>query len=77
MMNSERLEWNFAFHAPDTAKRFAHEEIRKKCLALATYLNENIPGDSPEKARAITDLEKVMFWANAALARNPRPEGTL
>lgn len=76
-MNSEKLEWDFGYHAPDTAKRLAHEGVRENCLVLAIYLNENIPGDSREKSLAITKLEEVMLWANAALARNPRPKGTL
>lgn len=75
-MNTERLEWDFAYHAPDTAKRLHHESIRDACKELALLINEAAP-DSREKEAAITKLEDVMFWTNASIARNPRPEGTI
>jgi hypothetical protein len=59
----------FAFHAATTEeKRDAHTSIRQECRRLADDLNERLP-EGREKSTAITKLEEVMFWANAALAR--------
>lgn len=50
--------------------------IRSKCADLALHINDNIP-EGREKSLAITHLEEVMFWANAAIARNqPVPESS-
>lgn len=68
-MNSEDIAHRFAFHAATTEeKRDAHTSVRQSCRSLADYLNEKLP-DGREKALAITHLEEVMFWGNAALAR--------
>lgn len=72
-MNQEKLNWDFRYHAPDPERAKKHSEIRFACLALAFQINQAIP-DSREKSLAITKLEEVMFWANAAIARQDRPE---
>lgn len=59
----------FAFHAATTEeKRDAHTSVRQSCRALADFLNEKLP-EGREKALAMTHLEEVMLWGNAALAR--------
>mgnify|MGYP000959156752 FL=1 len=68
-MSPEDIENRFAFHAATTEeKRDAHTSVRQNCRALADFVNEKCP-DGREKSLAITGLEEVMFWANAALAR--------
>ncbi len=68
-MNPEDLMHRFAFHAATTdEKRMAHGSVRNQCLQLADFLNQQLP-EGREKALAITKLEEVMFWGNAALAR--------
>jgi hypothetical protein len=68
-MSPEDIENRFAFHAATTEeKRDAHTSVRQQCRQLADFLNEKLP-DGREKALAITHLEEVMFWGNAALAR--------
>lgn len=63
------IENRFAFHAATTdEKRDAHTSVRQSCRRLADFLNESLP-DGREKSTAITKLEEVMFWSNAALAR--------
>lgn len=59
----------FSFHPADTEeKRNAHASVRTNCLTIAKFLDEELP-DGREKALALTNLEQVMFWANAAIAR--------
>ena len=68
-MTPEDIENRLAFHAATTEeKRDAHTSVRQNCRALADFINEKCP-DGREKSLAITGLEEVMFWANAALAR--------
>lgn len=59
----------FAFHAaPTEEKRDEHTSVRQQCRALADFLNEKLP-EGREKSLAVTHLEEVMMWSNAALAR--------
>lgn len=78
-MQPSDIEHRFAFHAATTEeKRDAHTSVRQQCRQLADTLNEQLP-EGREKALAITNLEQVMMWANAAIARDvdrsaPGPE---
>ncbi|MBU5946820.1 hypothetical protein [Streptomyces sp. PAM3C] len=68
-MQPADIEHWFAFHAAATQeKRDAHTNVRQQCRLLADELNELLP-DGREKSLALTKLEEVMFWANAAIAR--------
>ena len=70
MMDDTDLENRFAFHpATDVEKQNAHTSVRNRCLILAQYINEAVP-EGREKSLAITHLEEVMLWSNAAIARN-------
>ena len=42
--------------------------IREACKMLAQIINGGCP-DGREKSLALTNLEQVMFWANASIAR--------
>jgi hypothetical protein len=69
MIQPEDIAHRFAFHPATTdEKRDAHARVRQQCHQLADALNEQLP-DGREKAVAMTKLEEVMLWANAALAR--------
>jgi hypothetical protein len=62
----------FTFHPADTDERHqAHEDIRSGCLDLALMLHNELPAGA-EKQSAMFRLEEVMFWANAAIARQPK-----
>lgn len=68
-MDSYDIEHRFAFHAATTAEKAdAHTSVRQQCRQLADALNDLLP-EGREKALAVTKLEEVMFWGNAALAR--------
>lgn len=72
-MQPTDIEHRFAFHAATTdEKRDAHTSVRQRCRQLADELNVMLP-EGREKAVVMTKLEEVMFWANAALAREETP----
>jgi hypothetical protein len=72
----EDLAHRFNYHPPKSdMRRRQHEMVRADCLSLAETLNEALP-DGREKSLAITKIEEAMFWANAALARQPDEEAT-
>jgi hypothetical protein len=65
------IENRFAFHSATTdERRCAHTSVRRQCFELANWLNSALP-EGREKALAMTHLEEVMMWANAAVARQP------
>ncbi|MDG4832415.1 hypothetical protein O7627_24350 [Solwaraspora sp. WMMD1047] len=69
-MDAGQLAHRFAHHPPSTpAIVQKHELIRDASAALAQLLNEVIDKECREKSLALTSLEEVMFWANAAVAR--------
>lgn len=70
-MQPADINSRFDFHPATTAeKRGDHGTVREGCKTLAHMLNALLP-EGREKSLAITHLEEVMFWGNAALARAP------
>ncbi len=63
------FENNFTYHAPKPGQPEKYEAIRAKAKEFA-YLIEELTPKCREQSVAITKLEEVMFWANAAVARN-------
>lgn len=73
-MSPEDIDNRFRFHPARTPRRQRqHEAVRSACADLARRLDGLLP-DGREKSTAITNLEQVMFWANAGLARQPEPD---
>lgn len=63
------LENRFAHHAPkDQTVADSHSYMRNQCFGLAVYIYMNVP-NCRERSLAITNLEQVMMWSNAAIAR--------
>jgi len=63
----------FTYHPPrpELNQAARYESIREKARQFALYLADQCP-ESRELSLAITKLEEVVFWANAAIARNER-----
>ncbi|MEO3974358.1 hypothetical protein [Streptomyces sp. CAU 1734] len=69
-MTPDDLDRRFAFHASSRHdKAEAHSDVRSACRELAELLNRVLP-EGREKSIAVTRLEEVMFWSNAAIARD-------
>lgn len=65
-----QIENNFKYHPPKNQEVVSkHEGVQNECRHLANTLDTLLP-NSREKSLAITKLEEVMMWANAAIARN-------
>lgn len=54
---------------PDAAAKYKllHEKAREFALAI----NEILPAEARETARAFDALEELVAWSNAAIAREP------
>ncbi|MEW6423190.1 MAG: hypothetical protein AB1523_00340 [Bacillota bacterium] len=65
----QELEKRFTYHSPKPGQPEKYTAIREKCKELAYLIDELCP-ESREKSLAITKLEEVTMWANAAIARN-------
>ena len=64
-----RVNNNFVYHAPKDDQPDRYVVIRDKGKELAMTICENTP-QSREQSVALTQLEDVIMWANAAIARN-------
>lgn len=65
----DRLEKDFTYHPPKPGQTVRYEAIRAQAKQYARFILDNtIP--SREQSTALTKLDEVVFWANAAIARN-------
>lgn len=66
-MTEERIENTFTYHAPTGDQPERYEKIRAAAKALA-YVIQDACLESPEKTRALADLQGAVMWANASVA---------
>jgi len=69
-MSDPKLENNFTYHKPTEGQPEKYEALRAKAKEYAYFVVESCPV-SRETSLALTKIEEAMFWANAAIARNP------
>ena len=62
------IENRFAYHAATGDQPERYNAVRNACKNAAEVILTNVP-NSRERSAALTDLEKVMFMANAGIAR--------
>lgn len=68
-MDRVEVRSRFVYHRPPNEEVVQQmEDVRGLCLALADELLDRLDGQR-ETAVAITNLEQVMFWAIASIAR--------
>jgi hypothetical protein len=73
-LSTDQLKHRFQFHPADAQnKKDAHERVRQVCFDAADAIVEITGAMSREQSLAVTKLEEVMFWANAAIARGDGP----
>jgi len=65
----DEIEKRFTYHAPKEGQPRKYGELRAAAKDLAYLICGHCP-DSRERALALTKLEEVVMWANAAIARN-------
>lgn len=67
------IENRFTFHPPfgDQAERYGR--MRSLAKALATEIVEGSP-ESREQSLALTKLDEVVFWTNAAIVRHEKED---
>lgn len=71
-ITNDELNRRFNYHQPNTQEKIdRHQRVRTACHAAAEDLIVATGAPSPEQTLAIRKLEEAMFWANAAIARNP------
>ena len=65
------LETRFTHHAPSGTQGERYGMIRAAALKFAELVAEQTP-PSREQSVALTKLDEVVMWANAAIARRER-----
>lgn len=69
MIDNERLEKDFNYHAPREGQPAKYVAIRGSAKTMAALVMDLCPV-SRETSLALTKIEEAVFWANAAIARN-------
>lgn len=69
MLGEDELRKRFTYHPPKEEQPGRYAALRGYALDFALMIDTECP-DSREKSLALTNLEQVVMWANAAIARN-------
>jgi hypothetical protein len=67
----QRLENDYTYHPLKDDQIARYQAIREKALKFAYFLVASTP-QSREQSCALTHLEEVVAYANAAIARNEK-----
>lgn len=67
----KRVRSDFTYHPSNEEQGERMKAIRDNCYQLA-HLILNLTPASREQSLALTNLEQVSMWANAAIARNEK-----
>lgn len=67
-LDPSEIELRFSYHPPKNDQPARYERIRAEAKALARTVYESCT-DCREAHLALTHLEEVVTWANAAIAR--------
>lgn len=67
----KQIDNNFVYHKPVEGQQERYVRIRDNARSYAGLLATNCP-ESRELSLALTHLEDVVMWANAAIARNEK-----
>lgn len=70
-MEAAEIETRFTYHAPVGNQSERYTETRALAKQLAIWIVENTP-ESREQSLALTKLDEVVFWSNAAIARREK-----
>jgi hypothetical protein len=73
MTKLDQIENAFIHHPPRDDQVQLYDGIRRTAMTYAKCLIDVCP-ESRELSLALTKLEEVVFWANAAIARNGKPK---
>jgi len=72
MIDRDELETRFTHHVPFGTQPERYGLLRDQGKQLAVTILAHTPS-SREQSLALTKLEEVVFWANAAIARRETP----
>ena len=67
----QRIERDFTYHQPLPDQLPRYKEIRDAARGFAVDIMTFCP-PSRERSLALTNLDQVVMWANAAIARNEK-----
>jgi hypothetical protein len=65
----EDAKKRFTYHPPKGDQPERYTKIRERAYGMACLIIDNCP-DSRERSLALTNLEQVVMYANAAIARH-------
>lgn len=68
-----RIENDFTYHAPTIGSAATFAAMRAQAKEFALAIVRHTPAGR-EQSLALTKLEEVVFWANAAIARVPHAQ---
>lgn len=68
MAYTEQINYNYSAHVLNEDMQTKAQRVREYAKDFAAFIDDNVPAGR-EQALALTNLEQVMFWANAGIAR--------